>query len=258
MTVLTDLTAAAEQGWATLFELAETDTDSWLLVGGQMMHLLAAESGTVLLRPTDDVDVVVDVRTRPGGTEWLANWLTDRGFELEGISADGIGHRLVRPADPGPGRVAFDVLAPEGLGRRTPVFTRRPARTVQTPGSRQAFDRSEVVQVTVHGSRGGEERSGLVRRPNLLGALVLKAVATRIPVRKNPMRDWQDAALLLALVADPVTTAAECGRKDRQRLSVLAPLHDREHPGWALLGSQESRYGTTTLAFLLDEQPDAP
>ncbi len=131
MTALRELTPAAEQGWATLFELAKTDTTSWLLIGGQMMYLLAAENGSVLPRPTDDVDVVVDVRARPDGTEWLADWLGERGFDLEGISADGIGHRFVRMADPGPGRVIFDVLAPEGLGKRTGVFTKRPARTVQ-------------------------------------------------------------------------------------------------------------------------------
>jgi hypothetical protein len=255
MTTLRDLTPAAEQGWGTLFELAETDADSWLLIGGQMMYLLAAENGAALPRPTDDVDVVVDVRTRPNGTEWLADWLVQRGFALEGISADGIGHRFVRPADPGPGRVAFDVLAPEGLGDRTGVFTRRPARTVQAPGTQQAFARAELGKVTVTGALGGPERTGIVRRPNMLGALVLKAAATTIPVRENPMRDWQDAALLLTLLPDPLTASSECDRKDRKRLRVLTPLHDPGHRGWALVDGGSYRTGITALDFLLDARP---
>ncbi len=43
-----------------LFELVALDTDSWMVVGGQRMHLLAAEHGVSdTVRPTDDVDIVV-------------------------------------------------------------------------------------------------------------------------------------------------------------------------------------------------------
>ena len=77
MTLLTNLIPAAEEGWRTLFDLAERDTDCWLLVGGQMVFLLAAEQGAVLPRPTTDMDVVVNVRARPGGTQWLSAWLEE-------------------------------------------------------------------------------------------------------------------------------------------------------------------------------------
>lgn len=90
MTVeLEGLAPAAEEGWDTLlFDLNEVDSSSWLLVGGQMMHLLSVEHAAAVVRPTDDVDVVVDVRTRPQGTRWLSAWLQDRGFTLEGSSPD--------------------------------------------------------------------------------------------------------------------------------------------------------------------------
>jgi hypothetical protein len=72
---LEGLAPAAEEGWATLFDLNEADSSSsCLLVGGQMMHLLSVEHAAPVVRPTDDVDVVVDVRTRPQGTRWLADW----------------------------------------------------------------------------------------------------------------------------------------------------------------------------------------
>jgi hypothetical protein len=98
---LDHLPPAAEEGWWTLFELAEVRTDSWILIGGQMVALLAAEhSISEKVRPTVDVDVVVDVRIQPTGTEWLAGWLLDRGFALAGTDPDGIGHRFVAPLQP--------------------------------------------------------------------------------------------------------------------------------------------------------------
>lgn len=70
------------------------------------------------------------------------------------------------------------MLAPEGLGLRTNTYTVRPARTVQAPGTTQAFARSEVVEVTVTGIPGRNEQTGAVRCPSLLGALIAKAAAT--------------------------------------------------------------------------------
>lgn len=110
---------------------------------------------------------------------------------------------LHETAVPGPGSIMFDVLAAEGLGERTDITTVPPrAKTIQVPGSRQALDRSQLVAVRVR------ESEGVVRRPSLLGALVAKAAATSIAVRSNPERDWEDAALLLSLVRDPIATRA--------------------------------------------------
>jgi hypothetical protein len=248
---LVGLTPAAEQGWQVLFELAQANPSDWLLVGGQMIFLLAAEHTAELPRPTDDVDVVVNVRARPRGTEWLSNWLLERQFEAEGVSAEGIAHRFVREAVPGPGRVVFDVLAPEGLGEKARLFTLPPFRTVQAPGTTQAFERSELVDVAVVGLLSSDRWEGQVRRPSLLGALVAKAAAaTEIAVRENPERDWQDAALLLSLIPDPLTMAEECGRKDRQRLARLAALRDRSHVGWSVLTDDDFRRGVAALDFL--------
>jgi hypothetical protein len=249
--VLDQLTPAAEEGWHLLFDLAEVDTWSWMLVGGQLVYLLAAEHGTELPRPTDDIDVVIDVRARPGGTEWFAGWLVERGYELEGVSADGIGHRFTKASDPGPGTVIVDILAPEGLGERTSVFTRRPARTVQAPGSVQALERSEVVAVQVSGDTGRPARVGRVRRPGLFGALVAKASATKLPVRAHRERDWADAALLLSLIDDPLAVVEVCSNADRKRLRWLTPLQAATHPAWALLPAESAVRGRDALGFLI-------
>ena len=123
---------------------------------------------------------------------------------------------------------------------------RKPARTVQVPGSRQALDRSQLVAVRVG------ESEGVVRRPSLLGALVAKAAATAIAVRSNPERDWEDAALLLSLVPDPIATRAECGRKDLRRLAKLGAMLSDDHRAWGPLGDAERRLGRATLRLLLN------
>ena len=249
--VLDRLTPAAEDGWHVLFDLAETDSENWLLVGGQMVYLLAVENGVPPVRATDDVDVALDVRAKPGATEWLAGWLVDRGFELEPVSTDGIGHRFSRPADPGPGSVVVDVLAPDGVGARAKLFTRPPARTVQAPGTTQAFARSSLVTVSVFGDTGRGLRTGRVRRPSVLGALMTKAAATTIAVRQSPERDFEDAALLLSLIDDPLEAREVCDKSDIKKLRRLQVLDDSRHPAWRLLGGQAAERGRDALGFLI-------
>jgi hypothetical protein len=79
----------------------------------------------------------------------------------------------------------------------------------------------------------------------------MKAAATsEIRVRSNPERDWQDCALLLAIVEDPIAMAEALNPKDRRRLRKLDPLRQRSHHSWALLTDEQHRRGTATLDFL--------
>lgn len=248
------LSPAAEDGWHLLFGLADAfGTETWMLIGGQMMQLIAAVHGVGdRVLPTDDVDVVVNVRVHRGGIGEVSVWLLDQDLTFSGMSPDGIGHRFERQAEFGPGRTFVDVLAPEGLGERTDISTVPPARTVQAPGTVQAFRRSVLYDVTVTGMTGERERHGRVRSPNLLGALIAKAASTKIAVRINADRDWQDAALLLSVLEDPDGAAAACERNDRKRLRSLHELFDREHVGWSGLDDAAYRQGTATLEFLID------
>jgi hypothetical protein len=250
--VLDQLLPAAGQGWELLFQLAEEDQENWCLLGGQMMYLLAAEAGRRLPRPTPDVDVVVNVRTRKRSTEWLAKWLVGKGFELDEIAlnTEQVGHRFVRDAEHSPGRVFFDILAPEGLSASTALFTLRPFRTIQAPGTTQALDRSELVTVAITDITGQASSTGQVRRPPLWSALICKAAATRIVARDDPERDWQDAALALSMLDNPLGTSRMFTRKDRQRVRYLAPLLDARHAAWRPLGSDERDRGIAALEFL--------
>ena len=129
------LAPVAEQAWGTLFDLAAENSESWIIVGGQMVYLVALEHGSKRVRPTQDMDVVVNLRLRPDGTRWLSSWLEKKGFSLEGINRDGVGHRFVRPAFGGTGNVIIDLLAPAGIGERAQLTTVPPAHTVRAQES---------------------------------------------------------------------------------------------------------------------------
>jgi hypothetical protein len=253
---LDNLIPAAWEGWGLLFELASDIGEGWTIVGGQMVQVLAAEYGASdRVRPTEDMDVLVDVRARRDGTEQLGRWLVEHDVLHEGYSPDGIGHRYTRVAVTGPGKLIVDVLAPEGLGERANLTTTPPARTIQVPGGTQALGRSEAVEVTITDFVGAGERTGTVLRPTLVAAIIAKAAATTINVRTAPERDWQDAALMLSLVSDPFAAAEGLTAKDRRRLAELAPLTQRGHVGWALLDDESYRRGIAALDALVGAAP---
>lgn len=137
-----------------------------------MVWLLALEHGVEPIGATEDIDVVVDIRADRRLIMRLCTWLEARDFGLDGISADSIGHCYVSTTYSGPGKVTFDVLAPENVGERADLTTSPPARTVSAPGTRDALDAAERLEVHLDG------RSGHVLRPPLISAILAKAVVT--------------------------------------------------------------------------------
>ncbi len=207
--------------WDALLDLANNRSRlEWTLIGGQMVMLHAAENQAAPLRVSRDLDIVVNARVVTGALRSMVASLKQTGFELAGASPDGIAHRYVR------GQASIDLLAPEGLGQRADLTTTPPGRTVQVPGGTQALNRTEMVPVAHVG------RNGLVPRPSLLGAIVVKAAA--IPVDDAPRAQEHDLAMLLSMIADPAVMAASMTPKDRKRLRATG-LDQPDHPAWGAL-----------------------
>jgi hypothetical protein len=122
------MTPAQKEGWNVLLDFTRDLSIEWCLLGGQMVWLLASEHGVDPPCATEDMDVVVDLRADAAGIKRLCRWLERHNFELEGINSEGIGHRYGRKADPGPGNVLFDLLAPDNLGPHADLTTSPPAR----------------------------------------------------------------------------------------------------------------------------------
>jgi hypothetical protein len=242
---LGSMTPAQEESWGILLDFYPVFPTGWCLVGGQMVWLLANEYHVDPVRVTEDVDVVVDIRADQQAIKRLCSWPEDQHFKLEGRNAAGIGHRYISTTFQGPGKVSFDILAPDNMGQRADLTTSPPARTVSAPGTRAALDAAQGIEVVSGG------RPGYILRPSLVGAIIAKTAATTIPGRENPQRDWTDAAFLLSLVPDPVAAEADLTTNQRRGLRCIRPLLDENHWAWRTLG-ERAHLGHATLRFLLD------
>jgi hypothetical protein len=204
------LTEPDAELWPLLFELADDIPEGWALVGAQMVVLHAAAHGLNRPARTRDVDVLVDLRSlRPNE---IVDWLKERGFELSGVSPEGVGHEFRRQ------RIRIDVLGTDHAGPRTDKTTVPPVRTVEVPGGRRAVGRLTVARVTAGSS------DGVVPLPDWLGALQLKArAAVELSER---VKHLQDVALLLGLPVDVAGVAAGLSGKERTQLQRAIDLLD--------------------------------
>ena len=110
------------------------------------------------------------------------------------------------------------------------------------PGGTQALARTQMVPVEHDGA------NGLIPRPSLLGAIIVKAAA--ISVDDLPRAQERDLALLLSLVADPAKMAAEMTRKDRTRLRSAA-LASPDHEVWLTLAPDIADRARLAYAYLI-------
>lgn len=183
---------ASRRLWSEVGRLArQVLPGDWTLVGGLLVQLHAFEAGEANVRVTTDVDILADAR-RIDGFERIVQALRADGFELQDPSPDEIGHRWERDG------LVLDLLAPEGLRESPRVMGR--IRTVQIPGGTQALARTEVVEVEIDGL------TCRLRRPTLLGAILMKARSLR--VHADPDAQRADLVLLLSLVPDPRAIAS--------------------------------------------------
>ncbi len=106
-------------------------------------------------------------------------------------------------------------------------------------GGTQALQRAERVPV-----RSGD-RTALVPRPNLLGAIIIKAAASGNDPR--PRRHLLDLALLCSLVEDPLALREDLTSKDRTRLRLAHKLDDRTHEAWLLVDASGTVYAAYQL-----------
>ena len=101
---------------------------------------------------SQDGDVIADIRAAPGSLGRVVAELEALGPTLVGIDADG-GPPLQPPSGP----------------------ASTPGHPLEVRGSTQALTHTEVVSVAAG------DRAGAVPRPTLLGSMVGKVVACRLP-----------------------------------------------------------------------------
>ena len=181
-------------------------------------------------RPTVDIDVLGNSRRRPVMTERLAQILIDRGGEvaMPPRSDKKLGYRFEIDGE------IVEILAPDGL--TSDPKTVNGLTTFQVPGGTQALGRTETVLVSLDGAPPRK-----LRRPNLLGAILIKA---RVVAKERPEKfdsDRQDLIRLLSYVEDPRGLAAQEGLKGSEKkwLRKIEKKLDAADPTVAQLASPD-------------------
>lgn len=206
MIVMPPMARGQEAAWLGILDLYDQHPGGWTLIGGQLVHLHCAERGFDPQRPTDDADAVVNARSGDVLGAVTAS-LTAIGFVPGRASTDGVQHRWTRDD------AVIDVLVPDGMGQRAAT---RPSitgfRTIAAPGGSQALARTQVVDVQV-GTRVGK-----VPRPELIGALILKAKARIDSFGPQRDRHCDDFAVLAAMLGAADLRGIDLTKGERRSL----------------------------------------
>ena len=188
------------------------------MIKAHMVALHGWKAGRKQPRASRDANILVNARVVNRGTEKVSRTLLSRGFSLDGVSPEGVGHRFVH------GHVRLDILGPDGIGGRTKLLTVSGARTIEVPGGSQALKRTEMIEIRVG------RFSGMVPVPSLLGAILLKVRA--IAVDDQPEAQRGDVAFLLSLVDDPDPLVFEISSSERRWLTRHPEFSDPDSPGY--------------------------
>jgi len=157
-------------------------------------------------RPTIDIDFFGDSRRRLGTTQRIAAIIDRLGGEMTTPSRDAedLGYQFEVDGE------TVEVLGSDRA--RTDPKTLGNFTTIRVPGGSQALSRAETVFVSLDGAP-----AVALRRPSLLGAILIKACAVARRRRGKFESDRQDLIRLLSFAEDPRTLAADGGLKKGER-----------------------------------------
>jgi predicted nucleotidyltransferase len=247
MCILPPLPSILDRLWETILDIGQAlSSDSWMLVGGQMVMLHGLIAGRVMTRATNDIDMLAAVLLPPAKPKLSECVRTVKDLEFKPLEANEpeLLHRFVHPDD----GAIIDILAPDH--QSWPPIIKQPRATVRIDGGTQALQRAEVVRVT-KGSRIVE-----IAIPSLLGTLVLKAAAFKTE-KLRPDRHATDAAFLASLITDPISVRSQFKGSDYGRILFLdRELDHVEHPGWMALG--DYREDALAIWRILRQPPSNP
>jgi hypothetical protein len=192
--LLPGLGDALDDAVATVLDLDVAVPAPWTIIGGLMVLAHCVEHGVRFPRTTVDADVSVGVFTHRDSLRVLTGRLLDAGFVDATPDPTTGGPRLSYRWVRGSTQVDITVPPRANRQRRTPTAAGgRPA--VEMDGTQQALRRTERIA-----ARLADGRSGHLRRPDLMGAVVLKSVAVNAD-RRRPRRHREDLVVLADLMA---------------------------------------------------------
>lgn len=259
--------------WPNLAELADLlPSHHWTLVGGLMTQLHTVHRGLGVVRPTNDVDIVLHIETTRGVPAKAAAALEALGYRLQDKvdPRDNTAHRWVRDGqavDVGGSHVddgedeqdddeqqqdhevgrpvehRVDVLAADHAAP-TVVERMRGREMVPIEGGTQALKRTinAVLDIRPDGPT-------TISVPRPFAAVILKAAAYAADSRDRD-RHLFDAAALLACIEDPFAEIENLAGSDRRRIRTLVESLPDDHPAWLPLGREVRTDAQTALRIL--------
>ncbi|GAA1748525.1 hypothetical protein GCM10009710_30730 [Aeromicrobium alkaliterrae] len=213
-----------------------------------MTQLHSIHHGMGVVRPTNDVDIVLHIESTRGSPGKVATALEALGYEFQ-PSIDpraSTAHRFVRgttAVDLVAGDDQVDVLIADHPAPRV-IEKLRGHDMIRIEGGTQALRRTVNAKLEI---AAGTATTISIPRP--FGALILKAAAYTADSRDRE-RHLFDAAALLACIDDPFAERAGFAGSDRRRLTILATRLDADHPAWRALPGNHRSQAQLTLDVL--------
>lgn len=200
-----------------------------------MVHCHAQRANIVHIRPTDDVDVVIELRTQAYAQH--AQSLMNAGFvPQESLDHAAPLHRFARGDD------IVDLMIPDRQTARS-RYLGRPL--ISVPGAASALKRT-ITHELPDGTR--------IRLPDLAAALSLKGAAHQVP-SANAIRHLQDAVTLLAC-AGPEGLKPTPSKSMRANLNHLMKCLEKTPEAWALTSPRNRILATQCLRTLRPDWTD--
>lgn len=223
--------------------------EKWSLVGGLMTQLHAIHQGVDVIRPTNDVDIVLHVETTRGVAADAAKALESIGYAFAPSIDERsiIAHRFVRDSS----RVdlvssttdVIDVRVADHAAPRV-IETLRGKHMMAIEGGTQALQRTINARLQIIAGR-----TTTISVPSSFGALILKAAAYQTDPRDKE-RHLLDAALLLSVIQDPYAEREQFAGSDKGRLAALSEVLPDEARAWSALPADRRADGQTALRIL--------
>lgn len=232
---LTDVDITAPP-WPLLIEVVDaTPPGSWVLMGGMMAHLHALRGRVSAVRPTTDVDVLLNLEAIADDVSAVPGALQRIG--MRPVQPGGPFHRFTRGED------VVDIMVTNLAGRVR--WMSRPI--MRAPGATLALQDPDVYIVEADG------RDVRISVPRTPAALVLKAAAF-----KNDQRDrGRHLEDLVVLLAADTTAPSEYWSIPATQRRHLRPavdhLVDLGHPAWLILDEHDRELARRAFETLVKQ-----
>ncbi|UFU04653.1 hypothetical protein LQF12_10015 [Ruania suaedae] len=223
-----------------------------------MTQLHTVHHGLGIVRPTNDVDIVLHIETRRGVPNAVATALEATGYRFQPSidEHNKTAHRFVR------GSSTVDLVASAAEDQVDVLIADHPAPRVieklrghdmiRMEGGTQALRRTVDARLEIVPAANATTIS--VPRP--FGAVILKAAAYFTNSRDRA-RHLFDATALLACIDDPFAERTTLTGSDSRRIATLARNLPMEHPAWRALPEDHRTQAQLTLDLLASPDSDS-